>query len=209
MRPIIALLAVALVIAAFLTFRHKEQPAFVRIAPPAEEPASNELPKLWALPSFSLTDQHGQTVTLADLRGKVWAADFIYTTCPGPCPMLSARMQSIQKKLGDVPDVRLISISTDPEKDTPEVLAAYAKRFNAGPNWSFLTGDKQQITDLSNKGFKLSLVENPNAPDPITHGTKISVVDRNGFVRAYFDGTDSSKLDSIVKTIKRLLEEKP
>ena len=105
-----------------------------------------ELPKHWAVPDFSLIERSGQRHTRADLLGKVWVADFFYTTCPGPCPMMSSRLSALQEKLGDRSEVRLVSISTDPAKDQPDVLKAYAERFKAGPNWLFFHG--RQSGDL-------------------------------------------------------------
>ena len=95
------------------------------------------LQKYWTLPEFSLTERSGQAVGLPDLAGKVWVADFIYTTCPGPCPVLTSHLSELQKAIGGEPEVRLVSISTDPDHDNPEVLKAYAERYKAGPHWLF------------------------------------------------------------------------
>jgi len=211
MKAVIALLAVAIVIAAYLTFSQRGQNPIQRMqAPPGETAAAQpaELPKLWALPDFSLTERSGQTVTLNDLKGNVWLADFFYTSCPGPCPMLSTRLGDVQKAIGGAKDVRLVSISTDPEKDTTETLKEYAKHYQAGDHWLFLTGDKAEIYKLGNQGFKLSVVEDRTAAEPIIHSTRIALVDREGIVRGVYDGTDAQKVPQIVQDIHKLLEER-
>src|SRR5213595_3659993 len=109
------------------------------------------------VPSFQLVNQNGQPFGSAQLAGKIWIADFIYTTCPGPCPMISSRMSELQKPL-EKTDVHLVSFTVDPEKDTPEVLRGYAEKLRAEPKrWDFLTGAKSAIYDLSHKGFRLAV----------------------------------------------------
>ncbi len=166
---------------------------------------------LWPLPEFSLTERSGNPVTLADLKGKIWVADFFYTTCPGPCPMLTSRLSALHKKLGARENVRLVSISTDPEKDTPDVLKLYAEKFGASDRWLFLTGDKAHIFDLANKGFKLTVVEDPAAAgsaEPITHSTKLALVDRDGVVRGFYDGLGEQSLEELLRDIGRLTSAK-
>jgi cytochrome oxidase Cu insertion factor (SCO1/SenC/PrrC family) len=113
------------------------------------------------LPDFSLTERGGRAVTRTDLVGKVWVANFIYTHCTDTCPLQSARMAALQQDLAGQQDVRFVSITVDPRRDTPAVLAEYAARYRADRNrWLFLTGDKQTIYTLIQEGFHLS-VEDP------------------------------------------------
>jgi len=113
-----------------------------------------QLPVIRAVPAFSLVDQNGQTVTNADLRGKIWIADFVFTRCKGPCPLMTARMLEMQKALVKTPEVKLVSVTVDPAHDTPEVLKAYAEANFADPNrWKFLTGDQAVIEKLVTEGF--------------------------------------------------------
>jgi protein SCO1/2 len=113
---------------------------------------------------FQLVNQNGQPYGSTQLAGKIWIADFIYTTCPGPCPMISSRMSELQKPL-EKTDVHLISFSVDPEKDTPQVLRGYAEKLQADPKrWDFLTGPKSSIYKLSHDGFKLA-VSGPRTRD--------------------------------------------
>ena len=109
------------------------------------------------VPEFVLLNQDGKNFGSAQLRGKIWIADFIYTTCPGPCPMISSRMSELQKPL-EKTDVHLVSFSVDPAKDTPQVLRGYAERLQAEPGrWDFLTGPQSTIYNLSRSGFKLAV----------------------------------------------------
>src|SRR5207244_10938053 len=106
------------------------------------------------VPTFQLTNQNGQPFVSGQLAGKIWIADFIYTTCPGPCRMISGRMSELQKPL-EKSDVHLVSFSVDPEKDTPAVLRGYAGKLQAEPGrWDLLTGAKCAIYKLSHAVFK-------------------------------------------------------
>lgn len=174
-----------------------------------EAPPQATLQKLWQIPGFTLTERSGKTMSLADLGGKVWVADFFYTTCPGPCPMMTSRLSALQEKLANKADVRLVSISLDPEKDTPEVLQQYAARFHAGANWLFFTGDKTEIRTLAEKGFKLAVAEERNSPEPIVHSTKLILVDRAGWVRGVYEGIGEDNTAQLVADIERLLTEQP
>lgn len=174
----------------------------------ASSPSPAMLERHWQIPDFALMERSGRAVSLANLRGKVWVADFFYTSCPGPCPMMSSRLSEIHKRTRQDADVRLVSISTDPAKDTPEVLQEYAKRFGADEKWLFLTGDKAAIYALANKGFKLGVTdEGGTATEPITHSTKLVLVDRNGTVRGFYEGTTVEEAKRLVADIERLLKE--
>jgi cytochrome oxidase Cu insertion factor (SCO1/SenC/PrrC family) len=120
------------------------------------------------LPDFSLTERSGRRITLADLRGKVWIANFIYTHCTDTCPLQSARMARLQDRFGSEKDLRLVSITVDPARDTPTVLANYAARFGADPDrWLFLTGEKRAIYALAQQGFYLSVEEPEQSARPV------------------------------------------
>src|SRR5438128_9969684 len=117
---------------------------------------STDIPSYYPLPEFSLTDQAGKSVTLRDLAGRVWVADFIFTSCGGTCPLITANMRKLQEVLP--PEIRLLSITVDPARDTPEILAAYAGEHGAaGDRCLFVTGDKQDLHALRVHGFDLPL----------------------------------------------------
>ena len=165
------------------------------------------LPKYGTVPPFQLTDQGGQPFGLKQLLGKIWIADFIYTTCPGPCPMISSRMSETQKPLRDT-GVKLVSFSVDPQHDTPEVLRGYAQRLSAQPGrWEFLTGDKGTIYRLSQQGFKLAVADGEKA-GPI-HSTRVILVDRRGVIRGYYDATDADAVTRLLADTDHLLREQP
>ena len=181
-------------------------------APPTGSPAAAPLPVMFSLPDFSLTERSGQTVTLATLKGKVWIADFIFTHCAGPCPMMTRQMSTLQAELAGAPNVQLVSFSVDPARDTPARLEEYAQQYRAHPQrWLFLTGDRQAIYDLSTQGFKLAaLVEGDevaSSDHPILHSTKFTLVDRDGRIRGYYDGTSGEDVDRLKADALRLAAE--
>ena len=126
--------------------------------------AEHGLQRFGEVPNFVLIERSGQQVTRADLLGKVWIVNFIFTRCAEECPLMSGHMARLQDALATASDVRLVSITVDPEHDTPEVLARYAERFAARPQrWWFLTGDKAAIYRLVREGFHLGLVDPTDA----------------------------------------------
>src|SRR5437867_13345282 len=155
---------------------------------------STDIPSYYPLPEFSLTDQAGKSVTLHDLADRVWVADFIFTSCGGTCPLMTAKMRRLQDVLP--PEIRLVSIQLDTARDTPETLAAYAgEQGAAGDRWLFLTGDKQALYDLCVKGFKLPLdTEGGTGAEPIVHSTRFVLVDKRGEIRGYYSGTEEDEL---------------
>ena len=161
------------------------------------------------VPAFQLINQNGQPFGSAQLVGKIWIADFIYTTCPGPCPMISSRMSELQKPL-EKSDVHLVSFSVDPEKDTPEVLRSYAERLQAEPGrWDFLTGPKPAIYKLSHDGFKLAVSDGSDAQGIPVHSTRMALVDRHGQIRGYYDATETDAITKLVADTTHLLREQP
>lgn len=145
------------------------------------------------LADFELVDQTGARVTRADLLGRPLIVDFVFTTCSGPCPAMSAGMAELQQALGDA-RVRLVSVSVDPARDTPEALAGYAEALGAEPGWRFLTGDEDQIVTLATSLHLGVARATPSASgevrlgEQVTHSTKFVVLDAEGVVRGYYDG---------------------
>jgi protein SCO1/2 len=159
-----------------------------------------------SIPEFTLINQDGKNFGSADLRGKIWIADFVYSTCPGPCPMISSRMSELQKPL-EKTDVRLVSFTVDPAKDTPEVLRGYADRLQAEPGrWDFLTGPQSTIYNLSRNGFKLAVGEEKGVP---IHSTRMILVDRHGAIRGYYDAVEPDAVTNLVADTTHLLREQP
>jgi protein SCO1/2 len=172
-------------------------------------PALEGLNNYGPVPEFALTERNGDPATLADMRGKIWIADFIYTTCTDTCPMQSAAMARLQDKFAQQPDLRLVSFSVDPERDTPDVLARYAARFNASADrWLFLTGAKQEIGRLVQEGFRLSataLTDASSNESIILHSPRFVLIDRNAEIRGYYDSRDRDALDRLKEDVAVLL----
>jgi protein SCO1 len=161
-----------------------------------------EPPRLGALPDFRLTERSGRALSLADLRGRPWVADFIFTQCGGACPAMTARLARLRRDLSA--DVASVSFTVDPAHDTPEVLARYAAAFHADESWYFLTGPQKDLYDLSVGGFKLAAMEVPPADQaaggdgPFLHSSKFVLVDAEGVIRGYYDSTDEQAMRALV-----------
>lgn len=165
--------------------------------------ASGGLPVLYDVPPFALTDSDGQPLGLDQLRGKVWVVDFIFTTCAGPCPVLTGQMSTLHRQFRDDDRVRMVSITVDPENDTPPVLKAYASTVGAGTaRWHFLTGPGDAIQTLAREGLKLG-----SGNTPLLHDTHFVLVDDRGRVRAYYDGTDFADVERLATDLRALLGE--
>lgn len=155
------------------------------------------------LPDFALTNQHGHALALADLEGKVWVADFIFTSCPTICPPMTDEMTRLQDEFATEPDLRFVSFSVDPERDTPAVLSRYADSFGVDHSrWSFLTGEKASIYQLAHDGFNLAV---GHQGSEILHSTRFVLVDRGGNVRGYYDSRIKANLRHLRRDIKTLL----
>jgi len=161
------------------------------------------------VPDFQLTNQNGQAFGSAQLTGKIWIADFVYTTCPGPCPMISGRMSELQKPL-EKTDVHLVSFSVDPEKDTPEVLRRYSEQLQAeAGRWDFLTGPKSAIYKISHDGFKLAMSDGSDAQGIPVHSTRMVLVDRRCQIRGYYDAVDAEAITKLLADTNHLLRDQP
>ena len=174
---------------------------------------STELRKINDVPPFLLTERSGRTITNQDLRGKIWVADFIFTTCPGPCPLVTANMAKVQDAVAHDPRVQLVTFTVDPQDDTPAVLADYANKFGADPNrWWFLTGPEKAIDDLIENGFYQVVQDNRGKPlEPgqfiVTHSTSFCLVDANGVIRGAYDGVGPDGRSALLQGIKTLEKE--
>jgi protein SCO1 len=171
--------------------------------------SSQPLPSYGTAPKFDLTNQDAQAFGSDALAGKIWIADFIFTSCPGPCPIISTRMSELQKPLAKT-DVRLVSFSVDPEKDTPEVLRTYADKLRKEPfRWDFLTGPLETITSLSRDGFKLALAGEQEPGSGPVHSTRFVLVDRRGTIRGYYDALAADGVTRLLADTNHLLREQP
>jgi protein SCO1/2 len=163
------------------------------------------LPVYWQVPAFQLTAQSGQPFDSKSLEGNIWVADFIFTTCPGPCPRMSAQMRGVQAAVETMPDVKLVSFTVDPKNDTPVALAAYATRYRAEPGrWFFLTGDQVALESICRNGFKLGDVDGS-----LVHSTRFVLLDRHSRVRGFYSTSeDDSAMTKLLHDIRTLAGEK-
>ena len=158
------------------------------------------LPVIGSVSDFNLTNQSGEPVTLASLRGKVWVADIIFTRCAGPCPRMTKQMAELQAALPKDSGAKLITLTTDPEFDTPEILKRYATRFNAdAARWNFFTGTKPQIAALAIDSLKLTALEKAeesraNPDDLFVHSTIFVIVDKQARLRGAIE-TDGDGIE--------------
>jgi protein SCO1/2 len=171
--------------------------------------ASRTISSYGILPSFELVNQDAQPFGSAQLLGKIWIADFIFTSCPGPCPIISSRMSELQKPLKTT-DIHLVSFTVDPEKDTPDVLRAYAEKLHAQPNrWDFLTGARPLVYALVRDGFKLAVSDGSDETGMPVHSTRVVLVDRHGAIRGYYDALAPDAVTKLLADANHLFREQP
>ncbi len=174
-----------------------------------------DLPVLAEVPPIAMTDQTGAPVTLETLRGRPWIADFIFLSCKASCPKLTARMKTVHDQIAKKSlTVRLVSITVDPENDTPPKLMEYARSYGANAaTWSFLTGPTEDLDRVVVKGFKLQYGKvkgvagavDPNATVfTIMHGDWFVLVDAKARIRGYYDTDRPEKLEAIVRDAEHL-----
>ncbi len=167
----------------------------------------SSLPELGNVPAFTLTTQNGTALSSDTLKDKVWVVDFMFTTCNGPCPRMSAQMHRLQttllKRDGSFDSVRLLSITVDPRHDDAKTLLEYSGHFGADPRlWNFLTGPEESIRQLSADTFHIN-----TAVNQLEHSTRFILVDKKARIRGYYETTDPSMLDQLVEDIDKLRKE--
>lgn len=175
----------------------------------SERPAGQQLAIYGRVPDAVLVERTGRKVGFNELRGQIWVADFIFTRCAGTCQVMSSQMSGLQKSLKKAGNVRLVSITVDPEFDTPERLTAYADRWQAdGDRWLFLTGGQEQIQRIAVDAFKLPMMEGTDPNEPIIHSSRFVLVDDEGNIRGYYDGLDKEATQRLISDVGVLMREK-
>ncbi|WP_080507792.1 SCO family protein [Bryobacter aggregatus] len=158
------------------------------------------LPDLGTVPPFEFTKQDGRPFSSSALKGKVWVADFFFTHCPGPCPRMSNQLKRVQEQTAQLPDFHIVSITVDPDRDTPEVLTEYAKRYHADPmRWTFLTGRKDLIENVMRESFYLG-----HAGTMTEHSTRFVLVDGSMRIRGFYDSFAKDSIDQLIEDIQQL-----
>lgn len=178
----------------------------------------SDLVEIGPVPEFKLTNQDNKSISDKDYLGKVYVVEFFFSTCPTICPKMNQSMLQLQEEFYGNPNFGLASITIDPAKDTPQVLKEHANLLGVKHyNWHFLTGDKEYIYSLANKGFNLYAGENNKAAGGFEHSGLFALVDKEGKIRCrkdsqgnpilYYDGLEASGVEAIKEDIKKLLEE--
>jgi protein SCO1/2 len=167
----------------------------------------SDLPKLFPVPEARLVDEQGKNVALSSMKGSVTVYDFIFTSCTGVCPIMSNNMRVLTSKVAKDAPVRFVSISVDPTRDTPAVLAQYAKRMRNDSRWIFLTGSRDEIVRVSVDGFKLAAGDPMPGGEALLHSSKFAVADKEGIIRGYYDAADGNVPAQVAAVVAELADE--
>ncbi len=190
-----------------------------KASPPSQPTAKEEVPSerkplqpLFIAPQFELTDQQGEAFGSEQLKGRVWIVNFIFTNCASTCPLQSERLAALQRRIANWPNsnrVRLLSITVDPEHDTPAKLLEYAQRYQAdGQQWKFLTGTRAELWQLSKEGFRFPVSDNAlDSTNPITHSPRFLLVDAQSQVRGVYESSQDDEILQLVEDLQTLLSE--
>jgi protein SCO1/2 len=201
-----AVIGLGIVLGTALWLKLGPQPRFGVVGQSGDE----RLKQYGPVPDFKLTERSGKDVGLAQLRGKIWIADFIYTTCTDTCPLQTAAMAKLQKEFAEKSNLQLVSITVDPERDTPQILSAYAAKHEADARrWFFLTGQREQIINLVRDGFHLSVTALADSAGPsgmIAHSPRFVLIDNNGQIRGYYDSREMEAFARLKNDVETLLK---
>ncbi len=175
-----------------------------------------QLETIGIVPDFSFVNQHEKSITQDSYKGKVYVAEFFFTTCPSICPIMNRNMVKIQDKFFGNPNLGIASFTIDPVHDTPMVLKDYAESYRiSNPNWHLLTGEKDKIYQLANEGFNLYVGEDSTVEGGFEHSGFFALIDQEGNIRSrkdengnpiiYYNGLENSGIQMLIEDIKLLL----
>ncbi|KAA0992258.1 SCO family protein [Dyadobacter aurulentus] len=164
-----------------------------------------EYPKI---PDYAFINHKNQVFTQKQMEGKIYVADFFFTTCPTICPVMKSNMLTVVERFKDNPEISILSHTIDPEHDTPAVLGKYAEDLGLkGDMWQFVTGDREKIYEIGQKHYLVSAMADPDAPGGFIHSGSFVLVDKNKYVRGIYDGTSSESTARLIADMAVLLEE--
>ncbi|MBX2827290.1 MAG: SCO family protein [Flavobacteriaceae bacterium] len=177
----------------------------------------HEMATIGKVADFNFTSHRGATIDNNSYKGKVYIAEFFFTTCPSICPIMNQNMVKVQNEFYGNPNLGIASFSIDPEYDTPEVLREYAESYGiTNPNWHLLTGDKDAIFKLANEGFNLYVGEGTEEMGGFEHSGYFALIDQEGNIRSrfdennnpiiYYDGLEAEGIQMLIEDIKQLLQ---
>lgn len=204
-------IAPLLLIAAFLGFyfykKHENKP--VTILPVFGPKGNNGTDKSHKIQSFDFTNQYGESITEKTVEGKIFIADYFFTTCQSICPKMSTQMERVQEAFKNDPEVLILSHTVAPEEDSIESLAVYAAEHHAIKNkWHFLTGSKKALYKQARRSYLLDEEEGNGDEDDFIHTDKFALIDWNMQIRGYYSGIDSTEVNKLINDIKTLEAEK-
>lgn len=157
------------------------------------------------IPPFQMTDQNGDTLTNVFVDGNIYVADFFFATCPGICKQMSSHLYIVQEAFRDRDDFKILSFTVNPDQDTTEALKTYADIHHANDSvWRFLRAEKDSIYALAFKGYFVSAMKDSLAPGGFLHSSNLILVDREGHIRGYFDGTSTTEVGKLKDAVKLL-----
>lgn len=158
---------------------------------------------------FSFMNQDGETITNGSVDGKVYVADFFFTTCPTICPIMKKEMIRVYEKYGDNPNFKILSHTIDPNHDTEEVLKDYAQKLGIedASTWNFLTGDAEKIYEIGQTSYITTAQADQNEPGGFLHSGAFLLIDQKGHIRGVYDGTKTDQVDQLIKDIPKILVE--
>lgn len=182
------------------------QPAMV--APELVDQSIQYVKKYHAVAPFSMTNQNGETITEKDYENHIYVADFFFTTCPSICPIMTKNMFLLQEKLSDFSDVKLLSFSVTPEIDSIEQLKRYALQNKVDDSrWNLVTGSKKEIYALARKSYLVVKEDGDGGPFDMIHTENFVLVDTQKRIRGFYDGTQVSAMDDLLRDIEILRQE--
>jgi protein SCO1/2 len=204
-------IAAALIIAGYFIIRPSDElPVFHprQLDPRLVDASVRNQPGEHRIADFRLVDQQGDTITQADVEGRIIVADFFFTTCPTICPKMTVQMARVQDAFGKDDPIALLSHSVTPEMDSVPVLAAYARLHGAdAARWHLLTGDRAQIYALARKSYFACLDEGDGGPQDFVHTENFVLVDPQRRIRGFYDGTSAKDIDRLIADLRKLLKE--
>lgn len=160
------------------------------------------------IPDFSFTNQYAEKISGKDLKDKIVVVDFFFTTCQSICPKMSTELTRVQEKSKEIKAFCIISHTVNPENDSVEVLADYAQKMHAEKGrWHFVTGNKKELYDLARYGYFITAMDGDGGADDFIHSEKFVLIDRQGYIRGYYDGTSREDVDRLIDEIKVLKAE--
>jgi protein SCO1 len=206
---ILAILACCMLVGAFWIFKTGQQVRELPYFQPIEKGLKNNVDSLnrHLTFDFSLTDQTGKIISRKDFLNSIIIVDFFFTSCEGICPIMNSQMQRVYQKFKGNYEVKFISHTVNPEKDSSSVLAAYAKRYNADASqWHFVTGDKPQLYNLARKSYLISDTNGNGGKEDFVHSQNFALIDKEGHIRGVYNGTDATEVNRLMVEIKVLMQ---